>query len=1648
MPKRKRGHAGRRAWPRYAWPCHTKWLRIAHAELVVFVALALCLPASRVTAGPDWTESADAGDTIGTAESACGPGTLAQIGGALAGGGDFEGVYLIRIVDPVAFVARTDGVGAADFDTQLFLFDLQGFALLANDLSPELGGLGSLLMPPATDATGQTIPGPGFYYLAISAAGRNPASAGGLLFDQALADEISGPDGPGAAMPLSMWIGAGAAGNYDVALEGAEFPNGLGTPLITGQDIPTRYGPSALQATQTNRTGFANQAATVGGLTGGTELDALYVANDDDNLYIGVTGNLQKNADAWLIFIDTDNDSLTGQQELRTQGVAGPPFVLPNLGQPTDDCISFGTGTLLPIGAEYCIAVDTLGGKFSVHEYALSETQVGTYQCSGMPTPLFATRAFAGSSPINDNNAVLEQNPGLGYTGALNNGNQLGVSDVSGMGATSASSGLELSIPLARLGLMADGTVIRPYVIAADGGAMQLGAVHNQTLPPFTGTNCDGITPFGLQPDLSAAPMLATVTVSPGGSPPAGPRDGQDIPATFAPSAPLASQMCASSAGDQVFDAALAVTTPGSELDTTYVANDCATVFVGIPGNLAADGTRMVVVVDSMSGGERTLTGQTSLGGAVAGMEGDALPLEMGGAEVMYDFAFEINAAGGGLGPFFVDKYDLQANTRQYLGQANECLGDGTLIGGDNPGGVRVAYNGGNVDGVTGCPDFDPSCFNDSPAAVMAQATTATRGFELAIPLGELGLTDLSLAPDVRVWAFIAREDGFGSDQGLPAVRGNAQTEMQVVAGDGPTDFSLGDPMNPNQSYQTITLVQPVPPPCLPDVTDPVIVTCGTHQVVQGDGDPCQGVVPDLRSATDFCGAPLVMQQPHAPGSLLAPGTYGVTLTAVDGAGNDAMCGASFTITECPSTCATDDTSPTLSCPGSQVIVASGTCTGTVPNLLPSISAIDNCPGAIALSQAPLAGSQLAPGQHTITISAADANDNTTMCTVPLTVTFGPACSNDSCATAAPIGNGVTEFDTTGATTDGLLHGAGTACFIFGNAALENDIWFEYTPTVDGTKRISLDGSSFDTKMAVYTDCTTCPPMAAALLTCSDDQDTGCDFPGDPASLPSCTSEVAFNVTAGTCYKIRVGGSDATQFGPGQISIADNCDVVPSGTQEPVPPSGPCAFGMGDSLNGGCNVCAGGVAPFGAISCNSSVTGTLGTGFNSTTGANTRDLDWRMFTIGVESEVTWTVAAEEPVNTWLGTVLPGACPIVPPATTSCSFMTLAFASQLVPCQLTSVSVCLPAGTYATIIGPGPTIATAVGNLCPLQYNAALSCAAGSPPANDSCFSPIALAPNTTTTHDNFCATNEGVTPLTGCSNGPMGTIDVGADVFFTYMQPASGPVLVDLCGETDFDTVLEVAEACFGATIACDDDFCGGIGTGSASQLTFMASGGVTYIIRVAGFSLDPNSAEGHFTISVSSDVSEPVSIAASNPPHGHFDTLDTGSGPALTAGIGGAGTAPQGGVQYSTVSVTFNGPVSGGLQDSDIAVSCTGGGCPTASVTSGSGAGPYEIALSNVIPPLHCTTISFVGAKFTSGQQLQYRFSPGNVDLSSTSNTLDLLNLILALNNGAASANPARYNVNRLGAVNTQDLLRVIQLLNGVLTTQAFNQQNVASCP
>lgn len=129
---------------------------------------------------------------------------------------------------------------------------------------------------------------------------------------------------------------------------------------------------------------------------------------------------------------------------------------------------------------------------------------------------------------------------------------------------------------------------------------------------------------------------------------------------------------------------------------------------------------------------------------------------------------------------------------------------------------------------------------------------------------------------------------------------------------------------------------------------------------------------------------------------------------------------------------------------------------------------------------------------------------------------------NDNCADALGIVlDEFAIFDNTNATTDGV---ANATCDFLNQANIANDIWYDFIAPEDGTYEVSMCGSSFDTKLAVYDGCQ-CPTPADALV-CNDD---------------SCAeqSKVSFIGSAGQCYKIRAGSFPAAEVpaGLGQIVI-------------------------------------------------------------------------------------------------------------------------------------------------------------------------------------------------------------------------------------------------------------------------------------------------------------------------------------------------------------------------------------------------------------------------------------------------------------------------------------------------------------------------------
>ena len=136
-------------------------------------------------------------------------------------------------------------------------------------------------------------------------------------------------------------------------------------------------------------------------------------------------------------------------------------------------------------------------------------------------------------------------------------------------------------------------------------------------------------------------------------------------------------------------------------------------------------------------------------------------------------------------------------------------------------------------------------------------------------------------------------------------------------------------------------------------------------------------------------------------------------------------------------------------------------------------------------------------------------------------ISNGAAPSNDDRQNAKSVGN-VTDqaFDTTEATYDGPEEQLCT---------WSKNIWYCYTATCTGTATISLCGSSFDTRLGVYSSCSSTPDLDN-LIECSD------DICGDQ-------SEAVIPVTAGNKYLIEVGGLNMQRYGVGLLNIT--CDSSP-----------------------------------------------------------------------------------------------------------------------------------------------------------------------------------------------------------------------------------------------------------------------------------------------------------------------------------------------------------------------------------------------------------------------------------------------------------------------------------------------------------------------
>ena len=217
--------------------------------------------------------------------------------------------------------------------------------------------------------------------------------------------------------------------------------------------------------------------------------------------------------------------------------------------------------------------------------------------------------------------------------------------------------------------------------------------------------------------------------------------DGASIPADVGPGALRATQNNATGMSDNV-----------NELDQMFVRLQDNGLLVGLTGNLATDGTGLVLCFDTVPGGQNTLA-TASIGGYGAVPLLDGMVLDAGFSA---DYILWINAYGGNL---YADLFTLATaggGSRRYVGAGTVGDGDGFLSGGTNTNGMLVALKNTNTGGVT--------------STSASGAATATSGFEMWLPFADLGIA----APQgtIQMMALLSYGDGTVGNQFLPGLGG------------------------------------------------------------------------------------------------------------------------------------------------------------------------------------------------------------------------------------------------------------------------------------------------------------------------------------------------------------------------------------------------------------------------------------------------------------------------------------------------------------------------------------------------------------------------------------------------------------------------------------------------------------------------------------------------------------------------------------------------------------------------------------------------------------------------------------------------------------------------------------------------------------
>jgi Alpha amylase, catalytic domain/Maltogenic Amylase, C-terminal domain len=238
---------------------------------------------------------------------------------------------------------------------------------------------------------------------------------------------------------------------------------------IDGRNIPFDAGNQALRSTQA-------AASSLGDNVG--ELDQLFARADGDALRVSITGNIPTDGTALNLFIDVNPGASTGQNRLVTAHLPSPPAGLALL-----DGLTFDAG-FAPDALYYVNSVSSL---------------VYVDRVSLPSAPALAAKDYRGNAGLNSGRGVLSG-------GSNPNGVEVALDNTNILGPTAATTGFELRIPFADLGLPAD---FRGPIALAAGLERTNGVLSNQWMPTLGA----GSAELGLAPNLGAIAGLQHVAL-------------------------------------------------------------------------------------------------------------------------------------------------------------------------------------------------------------------------------------------------------------------------------------------------------------------------------------------------------------------------------------------------------------------------------------------------------------------------------------------------------------------------------------------------------------------------------------------------------------------------------------------------------------------------------------------------------------------------------------------------------------------------------------------------------------------------------------------------------------------------------------------------------------------------------------------------------------------------------------------------------------------------------------------------------------------------------------------------------------------------------------------------------------------------------